>query len=114
MLSRLHAVLVEHVEASERLGAKLGLADLLAVISALEADADGLSTESYLGGPDEIRNYLRASLYDELRSEPSTVLFMTKVSADVTRYEAMPRDFWLDCLTQLRVDLAAMAARLNG
>jgi hypothetical protein len=83
----------------------------LAVITALEAEVNGLSTEPHLGGPDEIRNYLLASLFDELRSEPSTVLFTTKVSADTTRYEAMPSDFWLECLTQLRADLAAMAAR---
>ncbi|MCG8461309.1 MAG: hypothetical protein MI919_33910 [Holophagales bacterium] len=37
-------------------------------------------------------------LYDEMLGEPSNVLLATIVRADTTRYEAMPRAFWLDCL----------------
>ena len=51
--------------------------------------------------------YARLTLYDEMLEEPSNVLLATPVSADTTRYEPMPRAFWLDCLRALREEWEA-------
>lgn len=99
---RLEALLLPQVEAAARLKTILGAQDLLAVILALEAEADGLNPDPHLACPDEIRLYLRRTIYDDLLAEPSNILFATPVNAETTRYVAMPREFWKECLAALK------------
>ncbi len=102
---RLRTLLVSHFESATRLGVVLGPDDLRAVMDALICEADGMSPDAALQCPDEIRAYVRKSMFDELAGEPSNVLYTTQIRPDVVRYEAMPAGFWKACLTALRNDL---------
>lgn len=108
IVKRLLALIATHAESATRMGVPLGLPDLLAVISALEAEADGLNPVTHLTTGEDISSYLRASLYEELNGEPSNIFYTTQVNEKVIRYEALPKDFWKECLARLRVDLAAL------
>ena len=101
VVSRLMALVVPHLDAAKAINLLLGADDLRAAISALEAEADGLDPRSRLAGPDEVRTYLRQSLYEELLAEPSNVFYTSKINPEVVRYEAMTRDFWKECLAGL-------------
>lgn len=107
IIKRLQRIIAAHVEASAKIKCPLGLPDLMAVISALEAEADGLNPASHLTTGEEISTYLRSGVYEELVAEPSNIFHTTKVSDEVVRYEAVPRDFWKECLGQLRKGLTA-------
>ncbi len=109
MVKRLRVLLVPHFESASRLGVILGPDDLRAVIDGLLAEADGLSPDSHLHCPEELRSYLRRTMFDELLAEPSNTLYTTQINEEVVRYEAMPADFWKDCLRALRAKLDAEA-----
>ncbi len=108
IVKRLKAIVATHVEASARFNVPLGVPDLLAVISALLAHADGLNSTSILSGGDEISTHLRQSLFEELLGEPSNIFFTTKVSEDVVRYEALPKEFWKECLNTLSSEITTL------
>jgi hypothetical protein len=105
VVSRLQACMVPALQSAERMDRRLGADDLRAVIAALEAEADGLDPRPGLHSPDEILHYLRQTLYEELLAEPSNILHTTRVNDKVVRYEAMPRNFWKQCLARLRTRL---------
>ena len=102
VVKRLQSLLLPHLESAHRMGVVLGPDDFRGVISALEAEASGLSPDPHLACPDELRVYLRRAIYDDFLGEPSNILYTTKVKEDVIRYDAMPAAFWLDCLALLR------------
>lgn len=105
VMKRLMVMLTPHFESAQRMGVILGADDLRAVIQALIAEADQLSPDPHLQCPEELRHYLRRTMFDELVGEPSNVLYTTKINDEVVRYEAMPPDFWKSCLLALREDL---------
>ncbi|MDA8018932.1 MAG: hypothetical protein MPN21_15940 [Thermoanaerobaculia bacterium] len=102
VLKRLRGLIESHQESAVRMKVALEVEDVLIVIDALVAEAEQSDPLHLLKCPDEVREYARFSLYDEMLGEPSNVFLATPVSADTTRYEAMPRAFWLDCLRALR------------
>jgi hypothetical protein len=48
---------------------------------------------------------VKRSLFDELLGEPSNIFFTTKVDSKTLRYEALPKEFWKECLALLRKSL---------
>lgn len=105
VLNHLRSLLVPHFTSAQRLGVTLGPDDLRAVIDALMAEADGLNPQAHLQCPEELRLYVRQSIFEELVGEPSNILYTTQVKADVIRYDAMPAEFWKECLGTLRSQL---------
>jgi hypothetical protein len=61
-----------------------------------------------LDGADEISAYVRRNLYDELVGEPSNIFYTTQVDGKTVRYEALPKDFWKECLSLLRQKLTEL------
>lgn len=110
IVKRLKVIVATHVEASSRIGFPLGMPDLMAVISALLAEVDGLSPSAHLIGGEEVSTHLRQGLFEDLLGEPSNIFFTTTVSEEVTRYEALPKDFWRECLDALSAELATLTA----
>jgi hypothetical protein len=111
VVKRLQNIITIHAESAQRMGHPLAMEDLLAVVSALEAEADGLDAKPHLAHPNEIVVYLRGSLFEELLGEPSNIFYTTQVAPDVVRYEALTRDFWKECLGELRRSLLALEER---
>ena len=109
VVRRLQALIESHQESAVYMNVALEAEDVLTVIDALEAEAEAEQSDPLhpLKCPDEVREHARFSLYDEMLGEPSNVFLATPVSADTTRYEAMPRSFWLDCLRALRSEWEA-------
>jgi hypothetical protein len=108
VVKRLQSLIAIHAESAQRMGHPLAMEDLLAVISALEAEADGLDPQSHLVHQNEIVFYLRGSLFEELLGEPSNIFYTTQIAPDVVRYEALTKDFWKDCLGHLRSTLLTL------
>ncbi|MEM9593080.1 MAG: hypothetical protein AAGD06_02385 [Acidobacteriota bacterium] len=106
VVKRLEGLIETHQESALRMNVALEVEDVLTVIDALEAEAEAEVSDPLhpMQCQDEIRRYARITLYDEMLGEPSNVFLATPVDADTTRYEAMPREFWLDCLRALRKD----------
>lgn len=102
VLLRLRTLLQPHKESARRMGVALEREDLLSVLDALLADADGKNPELLLESKDPVRAYLRRSMFDDLVGEPSNILYSTKVNPDTIRYEAMPAEFWKECILRLR------------
>lgn len=111
VVKRLKVIVATHVEASSRIGFPLGMPDLLAVIATLRAEADGLSPAAHLTSGEEVSTHLRQGLFEELLGEPSNIFFTSKVSEEVIRYEALPKDFWRECLEVLSAELATLKTR---
>ncbi len=111
IVKRLQRIIATHVEGAVKIRCPLGLPDVLAVIAALEAEADGLSPASHLSTGEEVSTYLRGGMYEELVAEPSNIFHTTQVSDEVVRYEALPKDFWKECLTRLRNGLNILQKR---
>lgn len=102
IIKRLGALIEEHRESAERMGVSLGSEDVRAIIDALIAEAEQRDPKPFLSCPDDLRTYVRCTLYEELLGEPSNVLLATRVSDETMRYEAMPKSFWLECLHTLQ------------
>jgi len=111
VVKRLKAIVLNHLEASTRIGYPLVLPDLLAVISALRTESEGTSPAAELDSGDEVVTHLREALFEELLSEPSNIFFTTQVSEETVRYEALPKDFWQECIDGLATELDKLKPR---
>jgi hypothetical protein len=83
-------------------------AEMQLVLLALDADAEGRDVNVHLDGGDEISAYVRRNLFDELVGEPSNIFYTTQVDAKTVRYEALPKDFWKECIKLLRQKLTEL------
>ena len=101
IVRRLEAIVTNHLEGARRVGHPLTLAQVLAIIDALRAEGEGRSRPVAFSNS-EVAFYLMDGLYEELLGEPSNIFYSTQVAGDVTRFEPLPRDFWLACLQALR------------
>ena len=108
IVTRLLDLVDRHVASLAKSGLEIGWADMQLVLLALEADADGRDVNRHLDGGDEIAAYVRRNLFDELVGEPSNIFYTTKVDAKTVRYQALPKDFWKECLAQLRHQLSEL------
>ena len=101
IVHRLEAIVTNHLEGARRCHHPLTLDQIVAVIDALRAEANG-DTRPVPFSNDEVSFYLMDGLYEELLGEPSNIFSVTLVTEGVTRFEPLQRDFWLDCLEALR------------
>ena len=108
IVTRLLDLIDRHVASLAKSGLEIGWADMQLVLLALEADADGRDVNCHLDGGDEIAAYVRRNLFDELVGEPSNIFYTTKVDAKTVRYQALPKDFWKECIALLRQKLAEL------
>jgi hypothetical protein len=108
IVTRLLDLIDRHVASLAKSGLEIGWADMQLVLLALEADADGRDVNLHLDGGDEIAAYVRRNLFDELVGEPSNIFYTTKVDAKTVRYQALPKDFWKECIALLRQKLAEL------
>ncbi len=101
IVRRLEAIVTNHLEGARRIHHPLTLAQIIAIIDALRAEATGTSRPvAFSDG--EVAFYLMDGLYEELLGEPSNIFYATSVAAGGTRFEPLQRDFWLACLEALR------------
>ena len=105
VLKRIHGLFEPHIESARRMEVELDRDDIVAVLDALIAESERGDPEPLLACDDEVRQYLRKGMFDELVLEPSNILYTTKVSADTTRYDSMPADFWRQCLCDLKAEV---------
>jgi hypothetical protein len=108
IVTRLLDLIDRHVASLAKSSLLIGWADMQLVLLALEADADGRDVNCHLDGGDEIAAYVRRNLFDELVGEPSNIFYTTKVDAKTVRYQALPKDFWKECIALLRQKLAEL------
>ncbi len=105
IVKRLLFLIDTQVASLKKGGLVLGWEELQKVLLALEAEADGAEVNLFLDEGDEISAYVKRSLFDELLGEPSNIFFTTKVDSKTLRYEALPKEFWKECLALLRKSL---------
>lgn len=105
IVKRLLEMIDRHVASLTKSGLSISWAEMQLVLLALEADADGRDVNVHLDGADEISAYVKRNLYDELVGEPSNIFYTTQVDGKTVRYEALPKDFWKECLSLLRQKL---------
>jgi len=105
IVKRLLEMIDRHVASLTKSGLSISWAEMQLVLLALEADVDGREVDVHLDGADEISAYVKRNLYDELVGEPSNIFYTTKVDGKTVRYEALPKDFWRECLSLLREKL---------
>lgn len=108
IVKRLLFLMDEHATSIAKSGLALNWVEIQQVLSALQADAEGKETKEFLEGGDEISAYLRRNLFDELVGEPSNIFYTTQVDSKTVRYEALPKDFWKECLSLLKDKLTAL------
>ena len=108
IVKRLLFLIDTQVASLKRGGLVLGWEELQKVLQALEAEADGAEVNLFLDEGNEISAYVKRSLFDELLGEPSNIFFTTKVDSKTLRYEALPKEFWKECLALLRKSLTEM------
>jgi hypothetical protein len=104
LLERIEA----HVASLAKSDLSINWAEMQLVLLALEADAEGRDVNVHLDGGDEISAYVRRNLFDELVGEPSNIFYTTQVDAKTVRYEALPKDFWKECIALLRQKLTEL------
>jgi len=105
IVKRLLEMIDRHVASLTKSGLSISWAEMQLVLLALEADVDGREVDVHLDGADEISAYVKRNLYDELVGEPSNIFYTTQVDGKTVRYEALPKDFWRECLSLLREKL---------
>jgi len=105
IVKRLLEMIDRHVASLTKSGLSISWAEMQLVLLALEADADGGDVNVHLDGADEISAYVKRNLYDEIVGEPSNIFYTTQVDGKTVRYEALPKDFWRECLSLLRQKL---------
>ena len=105
IVKRLLEMIDRHVASLTKSGLSISWAEMQLVLLALEADVDGREVDDHLDGADEISAYVKRNLYDELVGEPSNIFYTTQVDGKTVRYEALPKDFWKECLSLLRQKL---------
>ena len=108
IVKRLLEMIDRHVASLTKSGLSISWAEMQLVLLALEADADGRDVNVHLDGADEISAYVKRNLYDELVGEPSNIFYTTQVDGKTVRYEALPKDFWKECLSLLRQKLSEL------
>jgi len=108
IVKRLLFLIDTQVASLKRGGLVLGWEELQKVLQALEAEADGAEVNLFLDEGNEISAYVKRSLFDELLGEPSNIFFTTKVDSKTVRYEALPKEFWKECLALLRKSLTEL------
>lgn len=92
-------------------GFVLGWDEMQKVLAALEVEVDGGDANLILDEGDEISAYMKRSLFDELLGEPSNIFFTRQVDAKTLRYEALPKEFWRECLALLRKSLTELRGK---
>jgi len=97
-----------HVASLAKSDLSINWAEMQLVLLALEADAEGRDVNVHLDGGDKISAYVRRNLFDELVGEPSNIFYTTQVDAKTVRYEALPKDFWKECIALLRQKLTEL------
>ena len=100
-----------HVASLAKSDLSINWAEMQLVLLALDADAEGRDVNVHLDGGDEISAYVRRNLFDELVGEPSNIFYTTQVDAKTVRYEALPKDFWKECVALLRQKLTELRQR---
>jgi len=108
IVKRLLFLIDTQVASLKKGGLVLGWEELQKVLLALEAEADGADVNLFLDEGNEISAYVKRSLFDELLGEPSNIFFTTKVDSKTLRYEALPKEFWKECLALLRKSLTEL------
>ena len=108
IVKRLLEMIDRHVASLTKSGLSISWAEMQLVLLALEADVDGRDVNVHLDGADEISAYVKRNLYDELVGEPSNIFYTTQVDGKTVRYEALPKDFWKECLSLLRQKLTEL------
>ena len=101
IVRRLEAIVINHLEGARRIQHPLSLEQVLAIIDALRAEAEG-KTRPVAFSNGEVMFYLMDGLYEELLGEPSNIFLSTPMAEGVMRFEPLQRDFWLICLAGLR------------
>ncbi len=104
IVRRLEAIVVNHAEGARRTGYPLTLEQLITVIDALRAEAEGRDRPMAFSDS-EVSFYLMDGLYEELLGEPSNIFSAAQLPDGITRFEPLQRDFWLACLEGLRLRL---------
>ncbi len=100
IVRRLEAIITNHLEGARRINHPLTLEQVIAIIDALRAEAEGKNRPvAFSDG--EVAFYLMDGLYEELLGEPSNIFHSTQVAEGVTHFEPLQRDFWLECLGAL-------------
>jgi len=97
-----------HVASLAKSDLSINWAEMQLVLLALDADAEGRDVNVHLDGGDEISTYVKRNLFDELVGEPSNIFYTTQVDAKTVRYEALPKDFWKECIALLRQKLTEL------
>jgi len=97
-----------HVASLAKSDLSINWAEMQLVLLALDADAEGRDVNVHLDGGDEISAYVRRNLFDELVGEPSNIFYTTQVDSKTVRYEALPKDFWKECIALLRQKLTEL------
>lgn len=105
IVKRLLEMIDRQVASLAKSDLSISWSEIQLVLLALEAEADGREVGVHLDGGDEISAYVRRNLYDELVGEPSNIFYTTRVDGKTVRYEALPKDFWKECLSLLREKL---------
>ncbi len=101
IVRRLMAIVTNHLEGARRTGHPLTLEQVLAIIDALRAEAEGKSRPvAFSDG--EVAFYLMDGLYEELLGEPSNIFSVAPVDEGVVCFQPLQRDLWLECLQSLR------------
>jgi hypothetical protein len=108
IVKRLLEMIDRHVASLTKSGLSISWAEMQLVLLALEADADGRDVNVHLEAADEISAYVKRNLYDEIVVEPSNIFYTTQVDGKTVRYEALPKDFWKECLSLLRQKLTEL------
>ena len=108
IVKRLLFLIDTQVASLRKGGFILGWEEMQKVLLALEAEADGGDANLFLNEGDEMAAYMKRSLFDELLGEPSNIFFTTQVDSKTLRYEALPKEFWKECLALLRKSLTEL------
>ena len=108
----MEAIVLYHLEGARRIHHPLTLEQVLAVIAALRAEAEG-RTRPAAFSDSEVAFYLMDGLYEELLGEPSNIFSVKEVAQGITRFEPLQRDFWLACLDALRQRMERVGATIR-
>ena len=101
VVRRLEAIVTNHLEGARRVGHPLTLEQVIAIIDALCAEAEGQRRPvAFSNG--EVAFYLMDGLYEELLGEPSNIFSAKPVAEGVVRFEPLEKEFWVECLQALR------------
>ena len=112
IVRRLEAIVTTHLEGARRVGNPLTLEQVIAIIDALRAEAEGQQRPMAFSDG-EVAFYLMDGLYEELLGEPSNIFSATPADGGIVRFEPLQREFWLTCLQALRQRLERLGLALK-